>query len=157
MNRLDEMRKTIRDVMGVGFVRRSKADFALFVTDGNRRLLDKKGAMEALEAKGFTVTQAKGLWYLEPPLSFYMKPFRKTDVTGEGVAYALYRVISAHRVQYDDPFAVRMLLKAMEEGNLSGALFDIMCLQAEKLRLHKPLDGLLLPWLCDMMEGDISC
>ncbi len=132
--------------------KRAREPHSLLVTDGFRRVREPMGLKNELISRGFQIIEENRLWYIEPPVYFYMKA-KGAPLKGE-LVNTLSHLLKNHPVSQTEPYCARLLLKAIEEGNTENALWTVMAMQAEKLRLKRPLDGLVLHII---EKGETSC
>jgi|GEM_PF-4194698 len=121
--------------------KRSKANHSLLTTDALRRVKDAQGLEKALAEAGYRVLFENGVWHIEPPIAFYKqpRPFLKGEMAG-----SLHRLLCLHPTDERDCDSARLIIKAMETKETEAAIKAALSLQARKLRLKEPLDGLLL-------------
>lgn len=139
-------------------LKRARAAHALFETGAPMGLRAPEAVKTALLEDGFCVTGG-AVWLIEPPASFYQRPAplelpNCPQNPSLWSAYTLFRLIRSHISSGADTGAVRLLLKAAEAGQTEAACNEILRMQAAHLRRGEPLNGLLLPWLYDLVKGD---
>jgi hypothetical protein len=120
--------------------KRARESHSLLATDAFRRVKDAQSLINKLEEAGYRVAFEKGIAYIEPPLAFYREP--RQPLTGD-LAMTLKRLMMLHSCDESDAFSARLLLKAAEAGETEAALKAVLAIQAQKLRMKQPLDGLL--------------
>lgn len=131
--------------------KRSAETHSLLVTDAFRRVTDAEGLLLRLTEAGYRVLLKNGVWHIEPAITFYKKT--RPQLQG-ALAGSLRRLLCMHPTDERDCHSARLLLKAAEANEIEAALKIVLSLQAQKLRLKEPLDGLLL-YLFD--EEEVLC